>query len=268
MKLINKKVENYIKEEINPYFNSLEKNINYDNLIKIEEFDKDDDSKGHIEFLYAFTNLRAENYDIKKCDISKVKITAGNIIPAIASTTAAIVGIVAMQLYVLKITENIKYLRNCYCLNFANNAIYFENVRQVDYVKDGNDKLGIDKQKYKLIPEKYTIWDYLIINGSFTIKHFIDYIKQKYNVNVTSVFSDKKEDNDKGDKNLEDEKKYILFSKNKSEDDKLNKKIEEVYINLSGNKLYENKKFLMLEIEGDIDNCIAKMPKFKYNFKE
>ena len=268
MKLINKKVENYIKEEINPYFNSLEKNINCDNLIKIEEFDKDDDSKGHIEFLYAFTNLRAENYDIKKCDISKVKITAGNIIPSIASTTAAIVGIVAMQLYVLKITENIKYLRNCYCLNFANNAIYFENVRQVDYVKDGNNKLGIDKQKYKLIPEKYTIWDYLIINGSFTIKQFIDYIKQKYNVNVTSVSSDKKEDNDKGDKNLEDEKKYILFSKNKSEDDKLNKKIEEVYINLSGNKLYENKKFLMLEIEGDIDNCIAKMPKFKYNFKE
>ena len=65
--MIKEKVNNY-KKEINSFFDSLKEKVNGD-LIKIEEFDKDDEKKGHIEFLYAFTNLRAENYDIEKCDI-------------------------------------------------------------------------------------------------------------------------------------------------------------------------------------------------------
>ena len=161
LKPIIKKVNNYIKE-INQYFDSFDKNINLD-LIKIEEFDKDDDSKGHVDFLYAFTNLRAENYNIEKCDISKVKMIAGKIVPAIASTTAAIVGIVALQLYILKSTDDIKDLRNCY-FDLARNVICFENLRMNKYVKDGNDNLKENEKKYKLIPDKFSVWDYITIN--------------------------------------------------------------------------------------------------------
>ena len=32
-------------------------------------------------------------------------------------------------------------------------------------------------------------------------------------------------------------------------------------------KLFENKKYLILEVGGEIDNFYAKMPLFKYNFK-
>ena len=240
IKLTNKKMKNYIKE-INSYFDSLYKSIN-DDLIKIEEFDKDDESKGHVDFLYAFTNLRAENYNIEKCDITKVKMYAGNIVPAIASTTAAIVGIVALQIYVLKTTEDIKYLRDCY-FDFERNVINFEFLWKVKYIKEENN--------YKLIPEKFSDWDYLEVNGPLSIKHFIDYIKQEYNVKVKSIFSNKK----------------VLFDTNEKELDILDLKIEEVYNNKSSIKLPENKKFLFLEILGDIDDCIAKMPKFKYIFK-
>jgi len=252
-KMIKEKVNNYIKK-INEYFDSLKEKVNGD-LIKIEEFDKDDESKGHIEFLYAFTNLRAENYDIEKCDISKVKMVAGKIVPAIASTTAAIVGIVALQLYVLKSTEDIKYLRNCY-FDLARNVICFENVRMAKYIKDGNDELKPGSKKHKLIPEKYSKWDYLVINESLTIKQFIDYIKKEYNVEVSSIISNQ----------------INLYSKNikndGNEDPKLNKKIEDVYNMLSKIKIFENKKFLMLEIIGDIGDFIAKMPLIKYNFKK
>ena len=252
-RMIKEKVNNYIKE-INEYFDSLKEKVNGD-LIKIEEFDKDDESKGHIEFLYAFTNLRAENYDIEKCDISKVKMVAGKIVPAIASTTAAIVGIVALQLYVLKSTEEIKYLRNCY-FDLARNVICFENVRMAKYIKDGNDELKPGSKKHKLIPEKYSKWDYLVINESLTIKQFIDYIKREYNVEVSSIISNQ----------------INLYSKNikndGNEDPKLNKKIEDVYNMLSKIKIFENKKFLMLEIIGDIGEFKAKMPKIKYNFKK
>ena len=242
------KVNNYIKE-INQYFDTIEKGMNLD-LIKIEEFDKDDETKGHVEFLYSFTNLRAENYDIEKCDISKVKMVAGKIVPAIASTTAAVVGIVALQLYIMKTTDDIKNLRNCY-FDLARNVICFENLRMNKFIKDGNDKLEEGKKRYKLIPEKYSIWDYLIINQTLTIKQFLDYMKKEYNVEVTSIIS----------------KKIILFLKNNSTNDIFDKKIEEVYNNISSIKLFENKKYLMLEISGEVDDCIAKMPLIKYNFK-
>ena len=249
MKLTKKQVKNCIKE-FNLYFDSLDKNIDYYDLIKIEEFNKDDDSKGHVEFLYACTNLRAENYNISKCDISKVKIVAGNIIPAIASTTAAIVGIVAMQLYLLVQSDETKNLRNCNYFDLAKNIICFEKVRMPRYIQEENDKLEKGKKLYKLIPEKFTIWDYLEINGSLSIKQLIDYMKQKYNVEVTLITSNQKK----------------LFEKNSTKN-VLNEKIEDAYNNKSNIKLSQSKKFLMLEILGDVDNFIAKMPKFKYNFK-
>lgn len=249
IKLATEKVDNFIKE-INQYFDSLEKNINLD-IIKIEEFDKDDDVKGHVEFLYAFTNLRAENYNIEKCDISKVKMISGNIIPAIASTTAAIVGIVALQLYVLKSTEDINYLRNCF-FDLAINIICIENLIKVKNIEDGNEQIEGNKKKYKLIPEKFSILDYLIINDSFSIRQLIDYMKKEYNVEVTSIISSK----------------LLLYLKGNSKEDILGKKIEEVYNILSNIKLFENKKYLMLEISGYVDEYIAKMPLFKYNFKK
>ena len=248
IKLMTEKVNNYISE-INKYFDSIEKK-KYDDLINIEGFEKDDDEKGHVEFLYAFSNLRAENYNIEKCEISKVKLIAGKIVPAIASTTAAIVGIVALQLYVLKQTEDINFLRNCY-FNFARNVICFENLRRNKNVKDGNDNLKDSEKKFKLVPEKYSIWDYLIINKSMTIKEIILYIKKEYNVDITSITSNQ----------------INLYLKNISSNNIFEKKIEDIYNSLSNNKLFDNKKYLMLEIGGDIDEFYAKMPLFKYNFK-
>ena len=248
IKLMTEKVNNYINE-INKYFDSIEKK-KYDDLFNIEGFEKDDDEKGHVEFLYAFSNLRAENYNIEKCEISKVKLIAGKIVPAIASTTAAIVGIVALQLYVLKQTEDINFLRNCY-FNFARNVICFENLRRNKNVKDGNDNLKDNEKKFKLVPEKYSIWDYLILNKSMTIKEIILYIKKEYNVDITSITSNQ----------------INLYLKNISSNNIFEKKIEDIYNSLSNNKLFDNKKYLMLEIGGDIDEFYAKMPLFKYNFK-
>lgn len=250
MKLATEKVNNFIKE-INSYFDSIDKNINFSELIKIEEFDKDDELKGHVDFLYAFTNLRAENYDIEKCDISKVKIIAGKIVPAIASTTAAIVGIVSLQLYVLKITEDIEYLRNSY-INFGGNIINFEYLRKSKFVKDGNDKLINGEKKYKLIPKEYTIWDYLTIHESLSVQKFIDYIKKEYRVEVTSILSNQ----------------LAIYIKGHSKTEILDKKIEDIYNTISKIKLYENKKFLMLEISGEFEEYNAKMPLIKYNFKK
>ena len=62
------------------------------------EFEKDDPSNWHIEFMGGVSNLRARNYKIDEVDNFKVKLIAGKIIPAIATTTAMVVGAVGVEI--------------------------------------------------------------------------------------------------------------------------------------------------------------------------
>ena len=63
------------------------------------DFEKDDDSNHHIDFITAAANLRARNYKIREATRYEVKMTAGKIIPAIATTTCMVTGLVAIEMY-------------------------------------------------------------------------------------------------------------------------------------------------------------------------
>lgn len=76
-----------------------------DAKLKVEEFEKDEDENFQIDLIYSMANIRASNYSLAEMDWITVKIKAGRIVPALATTTAAIAGLQTIEM--LKILKGI-----------------------------------------------------------------------------------------------------------------------------------------------------------------
>ena len=63
-----------------------------------QEFEKDDDTNWHINWITASANMRAQNYSIPNVDKYEIKGIAGRIIPAIATTTSAVAGLILLEM--------------------------------------------------------------------------------------------------------------------------------------------------------------------------
>jgi ubiquitin-activating enzyme E1 len=90
----------------------IEQDVNFDitncfvpwsNPLRVHQFEKDDDTNYHIDFITAASNLRAKNYSIIEADRLTTKRIAGKIIPAMVTTTAAITGFAALEAYKVRI---------------------------------------------------------------------------------------------------------------------------------------------------------------------
>lgn len=76
------------------------------------DFEKDDDDNFHIDFVAAAANLRALNYHIPPAPAHKCKLIAGKIIPAVATTTAAVTGLVVLELFKILQGKPLEAFRN------------------------------------------------------------------------------------------------------------------------------------------------------------
>jgi ubiquitin-activating enzyme E1 len=62
-----------------------------------QQFEKDDDSNWHISFVTAASNLRSTNYGIPVVTFDEAKGIAGKIVPAVATTTSIVAGLISME---------------------------------------------------------------------------------------------------------------------------------------------------------------------------
>lgn len=81
---------------------------------KPEEFEKDNDQNFHIDFIYSIANCRSTNYKLEPMEWMTVKIKAGRIIPALATTTAAVAGLQTIELCKLVRKCKIEDLKNAF----------------------------------------------------------------------------------------------------------------------------------------------------------
>ncbi len=82
------------------------------------EFEKDVDTNQHVDFLHAIANLRARNYKLEEMNWITVKLKAGRIIPALATTTACVAGLQSIELVKMIQQIDVTLHRNAF-LNLA-----------------------------------------------------------------------------------------------------------------------------------------------------
>jgi ubiquitin-activating enzyme E1 len=222
--------------------------------IKVADFEKDDDSNFHIDFINAAANLRARNYKIQECERHKTKMIAGKIIPAIATTTAMITGTVTTEIYKFVQGKNkIGDFKN----SFINLALPMFVFSEPDEPKKNTSKdydptmLG----PIKAIPENWTIWDTLDKKGPLTIKELQESFKASHGIEITLISAGKV-------------CIYNQYLPGQKHAPRLARTVEDVYREISEEPIPEGRHWLPLEFGGEVigDGCDFSLPTCKYTF--
>jgi len=219
------------------------------------DFEKDDDSNFHISFISASANLRARNYKIPEADFHKVKMIAGKIIPAIATTTAMTTGLVSAELMKLvnRKDRKVEEFKNAF-VNLALPLFLMSEPLPPPQTKSkDHDPVVMGPVKAK--PEGFTTWDKVEIKlGDATLKQFVDYLMNDVGVEVMIMSA--------GNACLYNA--YLPAHKKR-----LNEKVTKIWEDVTKQKLSAKRTYLTIEVSAsDPDDGVdVQIPTIKFQFR-
>ena len=140
-----------------------------------QTFEKDDDTNWHVKWMTSASNCRAELYNIETVSEFETKGIAGKIIPAVATTTSTIVGLISIEL--------MKYIMNKKSIDDYKS--YFVNLSDNTFI--GADPM--DARVTKIGNKEFNQWDKLDFkaNEESTINDFINYFNEKLGINIETI---------------------------------------------------------------------------------
>eukprot|EP00928_Gymnodinium_smaydae_P022421 TRINITY_DN1883_c0_g3_i1.p1 TRINITY_DN1883_c0_g3~~TRINITY_DN1883_c0_g3_i1.p1 ORF type:complete len:1218 (-),score=364.25 TRINITY_DN1883_c0_g3_i1:368-3628(-) len=169
------------------------------------DFEKDDDLNFHIAFITHCANLRADNYYIANSAFDKVKVIAGRIIPAIATTTAAVCGLVMLELFKFALGKGTEDLRtrqvglavNTFTSFEANPPKMLRSGKEEkkpaagELPEEAFDEAGNIKKEYIVIepygayPDPHSVWDSVNVpSGKMTLAEFKDWLASEHKIKM------------------------------------------------------------------------------------
>ena len=126
-----------------------------------------------MDFITSASNLRATNYNIENVSKHKTKGIAGNIIPAISTTTSIVAGLVTLELY--KLIQNFNSVEK-FNDSFINLALpYFGYSDPVKCVEN------------KVNDFKFNLWTKIIVKNIPTLEGLIEHLESIVNCDVDMI---------------------------------------------------------------------------------
>jgi len=198
----------------------------------------------------ACSNLRALCYSIPTEDTHCSRAIAGKIIPAIATTTAMVTGLVCLELYKTAGTARKELTREAYKSAFCNLAIPFMTLSEP--TPPAQTTALIKGKKWE-----WTAWDSLDMNkGDITLKEFMDYFASEYNLEVSML--------SQGVSIV-----YSFFANKAKVAERMNMPMSQIVTSITKKEFPENQLFIIFEMiandlttEEEVD-----IPYIKYRFR-
>lgn len=238
------------------------------------EFEKDDDTNHHIDFITACSNLRATNYSIETADRHKSKMIAGKIIPAIATTTAFVTGMVCVELYKLVqigVTDRVE-ARDGSAWARQNSDVYSEeNVKKhaktLEMFKNSFANLALPFFAFsEPMPapktelgggRMWTLWDRFDIDEGrdISLGEFLNLFKERYGLEISMISS--------GVSML-----YSSFTSATKLKERLPMPLSKVAQVVGKVEFSQSRKYLVLEVCcNDLDGEDVEAPYIRYRFR-
>jgi len=224
------------------------------------QFEKDDDTNFHIDFITSCANMRAWNYHIQTATRHKCKMIAGKIIPAVATTTAMITGIIEMELFKLVLELPVEK----FCNSNINLAISdFKLFEPIGPKRAKEEYDPLENDFVTPVPPGWTIWDKVVIDkGDLTVQQFVDVFPQiHHGCKIDSLFFKQPSDGSPIwlDFPLPQQKEAIETNKRK--------KISDIYLERFGSFPPERSYIFLYGSVQTKDNRAASIPPIQYLFK-
>lgn len=212
------------------------------------EFDKDLDD--HMLFVTACSNLRALNYSIPTEDTHRSRAIAGRIIPAIATTTALVTGLICFEMYKIVGTPRKELKIDAFKNGFVNLAIPFMTLSEP--TAPAKTKAMLKGKEWE-----WTAWDSLDMNlGDITMGEFMNHFEKEYNLEISMLSY--------GVSIL-----YSFFANKKKVEERKAMKMTDVITSITKKEFPPNQLFIILEvIANDVETDEeVELPYVRFRFR-